>query len=191
MWLVIIAILGVVIWLAVSSSSSNTNPMRNDYSSPSRPSYLSNTPSTNEALEMIRDMFKDLSLNQRYAVYNFFDSLAQCVTSYSAKQKVQDRVRMAALELNINPSSADSRLQTYGLNDMFSNLGAIPKGAALDSIIATAYGISLMASGTVQGRDAKQFAETVFVGSLKEAGFSEDFIAESLERTEAFMNAFS
>ncbi|MBR5085967.1 MAG: hypothetical protein IKX31_03055 [Muribaculaceae bacterium] len=191
MWLVIIAILGVVIWLAVSSSSSNTNPMRNDYSSPSRPSYLSNTPSTNEALEMIRDMFKDLSLNQRYAVYNFFDSLAQCVTSYSAKQKVQDRVRMAALELNINPSSADSRLQIYGLNDMFSNLGAIPKGAALDSIIATAYGISLMASGTVQGRDAKQFAETVFVGSLKEAGFSEDFIAESLERTEAFMNAFS
>lgn len=189
MWFVIIAIIAVVIWLAIRSS--NTNPTRNTYFSSSRTSNLSNTPSTNEVFEMIQDLFKELSLNQRYAVYNFFDSLAQCVTSYSAKQKVQERVRMAAIELNINPSSADSRLQAYGLHDMFSNLGSIPKGAALDSIIATAYGISLMASGTVQGRDAKQFAETVFIGSLKEAGFSEDFVAESLERTAAFMNAFS
>ena len=70
----IIAIIAVVIWLAIRSS--NTNPTRNTYFSSSRTSNLSNTPSTNEVFEMIQDLFKDLSLNQRYAVYNFFDSLA-------------------------------------------------------------------------------------------------------------------
>ncbi len=167
MWFFVILLIAIAVWLIVRNSSGTTD-------SP-------------ESTNLIQDMFKDLTLNQRYAAYNFFDSLAECVTSFPAKQKVQERVRMAAIEFNIKSSNADDRLQTYGLEDMFRNLGSIPKGAALDSIIATAYGISLMASGIVQGRDAKSFAHTVFIGTLTSAGFSQEFIKNSLEKTAALM----
>ena len=144
----------------------------------------------NEMLLMIRKLFQDLNINQRYAAYNFFDALGQCAQTRTERQKVNERIQMAALELNINPLDADNRINSYGVGDLCYHLGNIPKGAALDSIIATAYGISLMAKGSINGHDASRVAQNIFFSTLLEAGFSEDFISSSLEKTAAIMNTF-
>lgn len=175
MWLILI-IIAVVIVFVIYSNSDDSSEVKTGSSS---------------SFNAVRDMYKGLSLGQKYAIYNFYDTLAECVTSYSAKQKVTATIRQTARELNISSTSADSRIKTYGAKDMVSNLKTLPRGAVLDSVFATAFGICSMASGTVHGGlDAKDVSLGLYSKILNEAGYSDDYIANSLKKTMALIGAF-
>lgn len=174
-----IIIIGVVLYL-IFKPKENARSIK----TPSIPS---------EVLDACRDMYKDLSLKQKYSIYNFLDGLAQVAAqTTSAKNKITPQVHMTAQYLNISPASADNFLNQNGIEDMAKTIGTLPKGAVLDSTIATAFGIVMSAEGRLpDGRSAKDFAMTVFQGTLEIAGFTEEEIEASLNKTAAFMSAIN
>ena len=53
----------------------------------------------NEALEMMQDMYKDLSYEQKYSIYNLIDSFVECTkgdfSKYREAKKIQKMNQMS------------------------------------------------------------------------------------------------
>lgn len=147
---------------------------------------------TSEAKTLMNEFYKDFTTGQRYAYYNLISSLAECHASSSAaiKSKVAFTVRQTAQCLNISEDQADVYIHQNGVTELCRQIASIPKGAQLDSIISTAYGIASTAEGYMQGMKANEMALTIMLKTFEEAGISEKYIKDSLEKTALLTSKF-
>lgn len=147
---------------------------------------------TVEAKNLMSDFHKDLNKAQRYAYYNVLSTLAETHenSSYATKNKVDVTLRQTAQFLNISADQADAYLRQNGVEECCKQLGSIPKGAQLDSIISTAFGIAQAAEGQLNGMKANEYALTIMLKIFEEAGISEEEITESLKKTALLASKF-
>ena len=147
---------------------------------------------TSEAKTLMNDFYKDFTKGQRYAYYNLLSSLAECHASSSSatKRKVAFTVRQTAQCLNISEDQADVYIHQNGVDELCRQIASIPKGAQLDSLISTAFGIASSAEGYMQGMKANEMALTIMMKTFEEAGISEDDVTDSLEKTALIASKF-
>lgn len=148
---------------------------------------------SSEAKALMNDFYKDFTKGQRYAYYNLLSSLAECHTSSSleTKRKVAFTIRQTAQCLNISEDQADVYIHQNGVEELCRQIASIPKGAQLDSLISTAFGIASTAEGYVRGMKANEMALTILLKTFEKAGISEDYITDSLEKTALMVSKFS
>ena len=141
---------------------------------------------------LMNDFYKDFTKGQRYAYYNLLSSLAEChaSSSPSIKRKVAFTVRQTAQCLNISEDQADVYMHKNGVEELCRQIASIPKGEQLDSLISTAFGIASSAEGYVRGIKANEMALTIMMKTLEEAGISEEYVSNSLEKTALIAQKF-
>lgn len=147
---------------------------------------------TSEAKMLMNDFYKDFTKGQRYAYYNLLSSLAEChaSSSPSIKRKVAFTVRQTAQCLNISEDQADVYMHKNGVEELCRQIASIPKGEQLDSLISTAFGIASSAEGYVRGMKANEMALTIMMKTFEEAGISEEYVSNSLEKTALIAQKF-
>ena len=187
MWIVflIIGIIGIIAVIVYNSRTHEKDMQKNNRKQ--------ETPElTSDAKVLMNDFYKDFTTGQRYAYYNLLSSLAECHASSSTvtKRKVAFTVRQTAQCLNISEDQADVYIHQNGVDELCRQIASIPKGAQLDSLISTAFGIASSAEGYVQGMKANEMALTIMMKTFEEAGISEDEITDSLEKTTLLASKF-
>ena len=148
-------------------------------------------PIPNEALEMMQDMYADLSKEQKYSIYNLIDTFVECAkadyTKYREAKKIQ---KMNQLSLNINTNAANQYFQETGVERMISDLKTIQDGAIKDSSLMACLGLVSLANGTLNGNKVQDYAENLFMKVFGEMGYTEEDIENTVNKTQAMMNHF-
>lgn len=147
---------------------------------------------TFEAKALMKDFYKDFTKGQRYAYYNLLSTLEECHASSSleTKMKVAFTVRQTAQYLNISEDQADVYIHQNGVEELCRQIASIPKGAQLDSLISTAFGIASSAEGYLKGMKANEMALTIMLKTFEKAGITEDYITNSIEKTALMASKF-
>ena len=143
---------------------------------------------TPQAKELMSDFHKDFTK----AYYNLLSTLSELHenSSFSTKNKVNFTLRQTAQFLNISADQADAYMHQHGAGELCEQLASIPKGAQLDSIISTAFGIAAATEGTIQGQKANEFALSLLLKIFDKAGISEDEVTASVEKTALLAQKF-
>lgn len=184
MWIIVL-IIGIIVVIAYNSKAhqKDLDKIQGKKGTPEL---------TPEAKNLMSDFHKDLTKGQRYAYYNLLSTLEECHEHSSSvtKNKVAFTLRQTAQFLNISADHADAYLRQNGVDELCAQLGSIPKGAQLDSIISTAFGIAICAEGRINGMMAKEMALTILQKVFEEAGISEQELTHSLEKTALLTSKF-
>ena len=145
----------------------------------------------NEALGMMKDMYADLSKEQKYSLYNLIDTFVECAkgdfSKYREAKKIQ---KLNQLSLDINTNDANRYFQRTGVERMISDLKTIDDQAIKDSTLMSCLGLVSMANGTLNGNNVQDFAENMFMRVFGEMGYTEEDIENTVKKTQAMMNHF-
>lgn len=186
MWIVVLIIIIGIIAIIVNNSHAHEKDMQKINRKQRAPEL------TSDAKTLMNDFYKDFTRGQRFAYYNFLSAIAEFHASSSSvtKREVAIIVRQTAQHLNISEDQADVYIHNNGIDELCRQIASIPKGAQLDSLISTAFGIASSAEGYVQGMKANEVAFTIMMKTLEEAGISEDYVTNSLEKTALITSKF-
>lgn len=184
MWIIflIIGVIGIIIY--------NSNTYKKDLN---RLNKVKGTPElTPEAKNIMSEFHKDFTMGQRYAYYNLLSTISETHANSSQiiKNQVNYTLRQTAQFLNVSPDQAEAYLRINGVEELCKQLASIPKGAQLDSIISTAYGMASAAQGYIYGVKANEYAIYILLQTFERAGISEDDIVSSVEKIHLFASKF-
>ncbi|MBR2238732.1 MAG: hypothetical protein IJ887_12840 [Prevotella sp.] len=141
-----------------------------------------------EQLVLMREMYESLTKEQRFSIYNIYDSLSQCCHGNVLKlSQVLKQMRLQAKVLDVNPKEADLYFQKTGAVALMNNLRQIKDRALLDSILISSYGIASMASGKVNGMDSRYVAQELLIKQFGQLGYTEKDIDDTIMKMGALM----
>ena len=184
MWIVIL-IIGIIVIIIYNGNAhkKEMNKLRANQGTPEL---------TPGAKQIMSEFHKDLSKPQRYAYYNLLSTIAETHVNSPTitKNRVQYTLRQTVQFLDISADQADNYLFVNGVSELCEQLGSIPKGAQLDSILSTAFAIASAAEGSIKGMQANEYAIMLLIKICNEAGISENDLYSSIEKSAMFTKQF-